>query len=660
MEPRVLATCGAVLFLVSRSNIQPDQADMTADSSLIGKLMDDLMPAINADKPAKGVPSIGADGMENPGQILKSRLSHHRRRSDAGSRRQSTAEDDGEAAGGASTGGSGTPAAIKQAGSADAATRRLTVDASELDQFFRDMLMSPKARTTRASMAGGRRETADPDALRQLIAELRSPGANKATLDRVLQELGCSPSDNPDWSRLTVDPAMLGRLTDDLDSIIAEELQEPSVSQAMPRSPAPSAIRREEAPSSAGRRLTADPCSLASLGLIDMDVSIGSPSGRRQSQRGSSSGSKKAKTPPQQSRRRDTASPGVLAELLGELDAGTGGYGAEEGPRASGDEGGRGEQASTERASAKKSPRRAAGAVASTPSFSRAAEEATAPQSVAEASSGIAPEFSMSPPRPAPASARRPLRSCLSSKRKTRPDPSSPSASATKKSVVFGSPDAALFFKNSPSNSLTPMTKRDVKRHFPSLLGVEEDEQMLGEQQQHEEPEEGVTAQNSAILAAWDADDASDDEAEEEPRSSTSSSKRKRTSRSPRPKRRQSLLIQSGSSKGYGIRDDDDEEEEQQQTQEPDRRASLSRRLSDRMVEGEDDGAVPMDVSPDGGSMDDMPDIGQRSPSFRSRDERTSAELGKRVVHLLALVPSFSPAGMADSMLLCSPQASWA
>jgi hypothetical protein len=592
---------------------------MTADSSLIGRLLEDLMPTKGTSEASKSPAKSPA--MEIPSQVLNRRLSHHRRRSSVapadenenpgGLPSQPEKQQTGRESLGSLQQGSRESfgSLLDVSTSASPSNRRMTADASQLDQIFRDLL-SPNTRSRlsivsgsgkRGGKGGNRRDTADPEALRMLIDELRSPSADKSTLGRVFTELGVSPTQLPEWGNVTVDASMLGRLTEDLDAMLNasdDALDAPSPPPAPPA---------RAAPSSAARRMTADPCSLemlgSALGLGNMDDSMSLQS----LPAAPSSSGKKPKTPPPKTRRRDTASPGALADLLNELQDGEDSEAmamqvSEEAPRSS---------------ATKKSPRLTRTHSVPTPPHA----DPSPPPTFAEQSA--LSEFSMSPPR-APPSARRPLRSCLSSKRKTRPEPSSPvPASATKK-VVFGSPQGASFFKNSPSNSLTPMTKRDVQHYFPDKHGLA----LPGQQtidEEVEEVEEGVTAQNSAILAAFEGNDGSDDESIGTC-GSTSSSKRKRVSRSPRPKRRQSLLMSAGSSGFYGIRDDDEEGEEGSHEHGPPR----PQRLSAMEMRDDEDDSCPMDVSPQpGDDMDDMPDIGERSPSFRSRDERTSAQLGK-------------------------------
>ncbi|EWM29111.1 hypothetical protein Naga_100007g74 [Nannochloropsis gaditana] len=287
--------------------------------------------------------------------------------------------------------------------------------------------------------------------------------------------------------------------------------------------------------------------------------------------------------------------------------------------------------------------------------------------------------YSMSPPPlPSQGSNRKLLRSCLSSKkeRPTQPSPASPgpsfSGSATKKSVVFGSPNAAYFHKSSPSNSLTPMTKRDVERIFP------QHEESLG--QAAVEMETGVTAENTAILAEWNDKDAGEngdeDESEEaairdQASEDAAFGKRKRVSKSPRPKRRQSLMLAAGSpgfmqyrhGPGATTRTDDEEgdpanravvadvedmdsiggnslNEKLEEAEEEDFAAAAGQDQADGSVASGEASPAPTSTSlrrrrSSGLSIlsqdEEMPDLENRSSSpdnFRTLDQRTSSQLG--------------------------------
>jgi len=317
----------------------------------------------------------------------------------------------------------------------------------------------------------------------------------------------------------------------------------------------------------------------------------------------------------------------------------------------------------------------------------RLAEQIKAPTGVPAVAGGT---FSMSPPPlPPHGSSLKSLRSCLSSK-KERPSqtlpPASPgldlSGSGTRKSVVFGSPNAAYFNKGSPSNSLTPMTKRDVDLIF--MRGG-------GGGREAAECESGVTAENTAILAQWNEDTAAssgrgkrdgayqdEEEVEEEDDEGASegNGKRRRVSKSPRPKRRQSLMLPAGSpgfmnyrgggGGGARVEDKDNEEganmgveaevssiggnslnslnEKLEQAEEKEQREEENERADT----GQDcDMAMAMDVSPalstassrrrrsSGASTtsheEEMPDLEDRSSSpsnFRALDQRTSSQLG--------------------------------
>jgi hypothetical protein len=151
-------------------------------------------------------------------------------------------------------------------------------------------------------------------------------------------------------------------------------------------------------------------------------------------------------------------------------------------------------------------------------------------------------EESPVPPSPAPAAAvaapRQPavsiafnvpvagsaLKSCLSSRKKPRPDnlsslrfdlDTSLTASAIKRNVVFGSPQACEFNKTSPTTSYTPMNKDAVKGMFsmaPSQkFGAQGEEDFVSA-----DPE---TQENDAVMDEWErltngSEYGSDEEAE--------------------------------------------------------------------------------------------------------------------------------------------------
>jgi hypothetical protein len=152
-------------------------------------------------------------------------------------------------------------------------------------------------------------------------------------------------------------------------------------------------------------------------------------------------------------------------------------------------------------------------------------------------------EESPVPPSPAPAAAvaapRQPavsiafnvpvagsaLKSCLSSRKKPRPDnlsslrfdlDTSLTASAIKRNVVFGSPQACEFNKTSPTTSYTPMNKDAVKGMFsmaPSQkFGAQGEEDFVSA-----DPE---TQENDAVMDEWErltngSEYGSDEEAED-------------------------------------------------------------------------------------------------------------------------------------------------
>jgi hypothetical protein len=89
-----------------------------------------------------------------------------------------------------------------------------------------------------------------------------------------------------------------------------------------------------------------------------------------------------------------------------------------------------------------------------------------------------------------------PLKSCLSSK-KTKQGGTAKKA----KTVVFGSPNAAEFNKTSPSNSMTPMSKRDARVCFPV------DAMAFGTIAEDGSSDDEQTSTNTSILSEWEGDD---------------------------------------------------------------------------------------------------------------------------------------------------------
>ena len=87
------------------------------------------------------------------------------------------------------------------------------------------------------------------------------------------------------------------------------------------------------------------------------------------------------------------------------------------------------------------------------------------------------------------------LKSCLSSRKKPRPARLSVSASAKKRGVVFGSPQAAEFHKTSPVTSFTPMREQDAKSLFSMAGKSAQDDEVDNDEQ---------TVENSRILDEWD------------------------------------------------------------------------------------------------------------------------------------------------------------
>ena len=573
------------------------------------------------------------------------------------------------------------------------------------------MTMTSARAGTLASADGlaERRETADPESLRYLLTLLKSPGgtgpASRASLlvspSKAIEKIlgsalaaadeeakeadgeggerssratapaiatGCSSSsmtgrDQMAAADLTADTSQLERLIVDLETSITEGAG--GVTGALGEGTAnffvsPIARRRS---SIMARRLTADPELLE-----DLINELTGGKGQRHSTTSTAAAaamvmtttrtttlttvvaSSSTKSPAAAAAavdsRRTTASPAGIGMLLADLPA----EDVEEG----GVNGGQG-----------KKDRKSL----------RLAEQVKTPTGVPAAAGGT---FSMSPPPlPPHGSSRKSLRSCLSSK-KERPSQALPPASpglgllgsGTKKSVVFGSPNAAYFNKGSPSNSLTPMTKRDVDLIF--LRGG-------GGGKESAESESGITAENTAILAQWNEDSAAgngggmkegDEEEEEEEieeGAAGGSGKRKRVSKSPRPKRRQSLMLPAGSpgfmkyrgGRGGGARAEDEEDEEGVEMGGEGEVSSIGgNSLNEKLEQAKEkeqsedtdqdcDMAMPMDVSPapstassrrrrsSGASTisheEEMPDLEDRSfsPSnFRALDQRTSSQLG--------------------------------
>ena len=74
------------------------------------------------------------------------------------------------------------------------------------------------------------------------------------------------------------------------------------------------------------------------------------------------------------------------------------------------------------------------------------------------------------------------LKSCMSKKK-----------SVQKKSIVFGSPKAAFYEKDSRAGSFTPLTREEAKAMFP-----------INQEEAEQEPDDSITSQNSKILDDWD------------------------------------------------------------------------------------------------------------------------------------------------------------
>ncbi|CAM9559539.1 unnamed protein product, partial [Phaeothamnion confervicola] len=72
-------------------------------------------------------------------------------------------------------------------------------------------------------------------------------------------------------------------------------------------------------------------------------------------------------------------------------------------------------------------------------------------------------------------------------------------AGPARKNVVFGSPAAAVFNLESPSNKLTPMPSRQAKERFT----LDGQKKKKGEEKE-ESDEDEETASNSAMLDAWE------------------------------------------------------------------------------------------------------------------------------------------------------------
>lgn len=90
------------------------------------------------------------------------------------------------------------------------------------------------------------------------------------------------------------------------------------------------------------------------------------------------------------------------------------------------------------------------------------------------------------------------LKSCLSTKKAP--------ISSIRKSVIFGSPTAAEFNKQSPTTNITPMHKSQAKQYFPEHFSISKgatpkDEVHKFEIEENEDP---ITSENSKILDEWD------------------------------------------------------------------------------------------------------------------------------------------------------------
>jgi len=568
----------------------------------------------------------------------------------------------------------------RQSAAGNSNGRRLTADASELADLLRGLISPAEspASSRRASLEGNsRRLTADAATFQQLLRELDSP-AGRASLSiatpqgkAIRDMLNELKSTSTDESCMTADLQLLERLVNDLDTNETGEqavFSMPSPSLVVgPRLSTPKPPRSFQPPASSShgavttvaqgakgkspvssktlknstghhndeRRLTADPCSLESL-VADLDNHenelLSCASGTDQ---------KKAKSA-EKPQRRTTASPTSLQRLMRELDEdddlplvpcpvspGPGQKSIDSLTILDGT-GIRGPSSSLRRSPRFQHENRPAAAVTNSQDASPALAVGDDGSPATEASPEVAAQDLISLMSPAPTSSlRKPLRSCLSSRKNPNPAKGamSPPGSIAKKTVVFGSPDAALFYKNSPTTSFTPMARQDIQRLFPSAHkavggGVTEGGA------EEEQPETGVTAENSAILAAWEEGDGNgsgDEGGVGSGRRSTSSTKRRRSvSRSPRPKRRQSLLLTRSPSGGvYGITAEEEDEDEGI--------GDAGRKMKDDL---QNEHGSPMDEegsnepeSP--ADEDDMPDIRIQSTDFRSQDERTSAELGK-------------------------------
>jgi uncharacterized membrane protein YgcG len=603
---------------------------------------------------------------------------------------------------------------------------------------------SSGAATSTGKPRGGR-DTADPAELQELLREMGEETEAEAEAPSGSKAKAKARPKSPRTARATLDPADLSGMLNDDTSFQQQQAVKPAAAHAPARratvdpaeledlinqtlsvedhdrenaAPTAPSTRRRSRASTGGH---AGRAPLQELELPSAEEAEGEAEGRPPA---------RSRTPERGAQRRATVSPGAFQDLLNDMsiEIETAGAPPQSPPAADGkppaqlrksprlqragsmsmQQGDTEEQAQPQaqaqvpQQQQQQSPAAKSGPPASArarlrESVGKSAGKPPAPRPPAYASTpgGGAGLFSMSPP-PAPASAMgstcKALRSCLSSKKK----PSKPRASPTSaKKVVFGSPDARLFFKSSPCTNLTPMTKADMHRYFPHMQDPSQPEPPP-------EAESGVTAQNTAILAQWDEEeeDSGDDKDGEEGRvgggsssgskspasrsggsssSSSGGSSRRSGSKSPRPHRRQSLSLPRGSPgfMAYGVPETSDSEEEEEGRGEggDDSEDSLSlnpsygKTLSEKLAmaaeredehlaaqreDGElEDLSSPMDVSPvkdrrrssssvastsnrsrrhghdEEDEDDEMPDIGgERDTSFRSRDERTSFQLG--------------------------------
>lgn len=541
------------------------------------------------------------------------------------------------------------------------ADRRATADFNLLSKLL-EATPSPSAKVNARGMKSeARRETADHSLLEKLLTEMQSPRLRDTPQGRAFaQILVSSQSKSTDSKSNTVETSENRRLTID-SSVLARLLQDSSmVEEADDQQGATSADDPE--PQGGAQNVTADMSILCALlnsarktaarEEEERDIRHGEDliaiddRGKDEAKESSAKKGKKANDSPQEQearpsvglsaprksptpdhkrsreeKRRTTASPTSLARLLEELDdqpqtrptltlSGKASPIPKDSLALLHERSQQHDSPPVQRPSPKGASPMPQG-LGDTGSGKKGGNRSPRPPAEAATKAHTPFNFKMSPPPVPPRMAstdtkgKQALRSCLSTSKSFCPATSPRRVRSEKKSVVFGSPDAAFFFKNSPSNSITPMAKNDVKRLFPQF------EDLAHSEDESEMEETGVTAENSAILATWD------EESDEE--DADSSRKKRKLSRSPRPKRRDSLLPSSGgSSKSRSslLSKEDEEENNMDLSRLNDSRMTLNDKL-DMVAESEAEAAMATN------DLEEMADIGEVSPQFRSSIDKS-------------------------------------